>query len=95
MERREAKLLFVWSQMIVSDELKRRKRATALAFFDFVEVGLAHPTLDCCCCLLSVEVGLELSVALASRCSSWLALDAACPAMKTLASLLTVNQGQG
>ena len=37
-ERWEAKLCFCWSQMIVADELKRRKRALSLVFFDFVEV---------------------------------------------------------
>lgn len=30
-------MIFIWSQMIVTDELKRRKRATGLMFFDFVE----------------------------------------------------------
>lgn len=38
-ERPEAKLTFVWSQLLVTDELKRRKRATSLTFFDLVEVG--------------------------------------------------------
>ena len=37
MERREAKLIFAWSQMLVVDELKRRKRAVGLTFWDFVE----------------------------------------------------------
>ena len=37
MERRDIKLLFVWSQMLVTDELRRRKRAVGLMFFDFVE----------------------------------------------------------
>jgi hypothetical protein len=36
--RKEAKLIFVWSQAMVSDELKKRKRAVGLMFFDFVEV---------------------------------------------------------
>ncbi|GFH12474.1 predicted protein, partial [Haematococcus lacustris] len=36
-EKRDAKLLFSWSQMVVSDELRRRKRAVGLMFFDFVE----------------------------------------------------------
>ncbi|GAX75748.1 hypothetical protein CEUSTIGMA_g3191.t1 [Chlamydomonas eustigma] len=36
-ERRDAKLLFGWSQMLVTDELKRRKRTTGLLFYDFVE----------------------------------------------------------
>ena len=31
------KLIFVWSQMLVIDELKLRKRAVGLMFFDFVE----------------------------------------------------------
>lgn len=31
------KLLFFYSQAIVSDELKRRKRAVGLVFFDFLE----------------------------------------------------------
>ena len=31
------KLIFAWSQMLVTDELKRRKRAVGLMFFDFVE----------------------------------------------------------
>ena len=29
--------MFMWSQMLVADELKRRKRAVGLMFFDFVE----------------------------------------------------------
>ncbi len=33
----EGKLVFVWSQSIVCDELKKRKRAVGLMFFDFVE----------------------------------------------------------
>ncbi len=37
MERRDAKLLFIWSQAVVIDELKNRKRAVGLMFFDFVE----------------------------------------------------------
>ena len=37
LERKEAKLIFVWSQIMVADELKRRKRAVGLVFFDFVE----------------------------------------------------------
>ncbi len=36
-EYREVKMIYIWSQMIVTDELKRRKRATSLMFFDFVE----------------------------------------------------------
>ena len=31
------KLIFAWSQMLVTDELKRRKRAVGLMFFDFIE----------------------------------------------------------
>ncbi len=34
---REIKMIFAWSQMLVSDELKRRKRAISLQFFDFLE----------------------------------------------------------
>ena len=37
LDRQAAKLLFFYSQAIVSDELKRRKRAVGLFFFDFVE----------------------------------------------------------
>eukprot|EP00798_Chlamydomonas_sp_ICE-L_P017102 gene17102-23399_t len=37
LERREAKLIFAWSQLIVPDELKRRKKAISLTFFDLVE----------------------------------------------------------
>jgi hypothetical protein len=37
LDRQEAKLLFFWSQCLVSDELKRRKRAVGLVFFDFIE----------------------------------------------------------
>lgn len=36
-ERREIKLIFGWSQLIVTDELKRRRRAMSLTLFDFVE----------------------------------------------------------
>lgn len=42
LERKEAKLIFVWSQLIVTDELRRRKRAVGLLFLDFVEVRLPH-----------------------------------------------------
>jgi hypothetical protein len=38
LQKPEAKLLFCWSQLLVTDELKRRKRALALTVFDFVEV---------------------------------------------------------
>ena len=34
---RDMKLIFAWSQMLVTDELKRRKRAVGLMFFDFIE----------------------------------------------------------
>ncbi|GMH44651.1 hypothetical protein BSKO_12603 [Bryopsis sp. KO-2023] len=37
MEKREAKLIFAWSQMTVVDELKKRQRAVSLMFFDFIE----------------------------------------------------------
>jgi hypothetical protein len=30
-------MIFAWSQMLVSDELKRRKRAISLTLFDLVE----------------------------------------------------------
>ncbi|KAG2424357.1 hypothetical protein HXX76_014566 [Chlamydomonas incerta] len=36
-ERREAKLIFGWSQALVTDELRRRQRAVSLTFWDFVE----------------------------------------------------------
>lgn len=36
-----AKLLYCWSQMTVTDELRRRQRSVSLAFFDFIE-GLAR-----------------------------------------------------
>ena len=35
--RREAKLIFTQSQMLVTNELKHRKRAVGLMFFDFLE----------------------------------------------------------
>ncbi len=37
MEYREAKLIFAWSQMLVTDELKSRKRQTSLTLFDLIE----------------------------------------------------------
>ena len=37
-EKREAKLIFAWSQMIIIDELKKRHRAVSLMLFDFIEV---------------------------------------------------------
>ena len=37
LQSRDMKLIFVWSQMLVIDELKVRKRAVGLKFFDFVE----------------------------------------------------------
>jgi hypothetical protein len=37
-EKRDAKLTFCWSQMAVTDELRRRKRAVALTPFDLAEV---------------------------------------------------------
>ena len=46
LERKEAKLIFVWSQLIVTDELRRRKRAVGLLFLDFVEVRLLHRRLQ-------------------------------------------------
>ncbi|KAG2452449.1 hypothetical protein HYH02_002691 [Chlamydomonas schloesseri] len=36
-ERREAKLIYGWSQALVTDELRRRQRAVSLTFWDFVE----------------------------------------------------------
>ncbi|PNH03764.1 hypothetical protein TSOC_010138 [Tetrabaena socialis] len=36
-ERREAKLIFAWSQALVTDELRRRQRAVSLVLFDFIE----------------------------------------------------------
>lgn len=34
----DARLIFGWSQMVVTDELKKRQRAVSLLNFDFVEV---------------------------------------------------------
>ncbi|KAG2491392.1 hypothetical protein HYH03_010183 [Edaphochlamys debaryana] len=36
-ERREAKLVFAWSQSLVTDELRRRQRAVSLQPWDFIE----------------------------------------------------------
>lgn len=36
-----AKLIYCWSQLAVTDELRRRQRSVSLAFFDFIE-GLAR-----------------------------------------------------
>ncbi|GLI68136.1 hypothetical protein VaNZ11_012472 [Volvox africanus] len=35
--RREAKLIFAWSQSLVTDELRRRQRAVSLTLWDFIE----------------------------------------------------------
>jgi hypothetical protein len=39
----DARLLFFWSQSVVRDELKSRKRAVSLLFFDFVEARALLP----------------------------------------------------
>ncbi|KAG2501783.1 hypothetical protein HYH03_000283 [Edaphochlamys debaryana] len=36
-ERREAKLVYAWSQALVTDELRRRQRAVSLTLWDFIE----------------------------------------------------------
>ncbi|KXZ55497.1 hypothetical protein GPECTOR_2g1046 [Gonium pectorale] len=36
-ERREAKLIYAWSQCVVTDELRRRQRAVSLTLWDFIE----------------------------------------------------------
>lgn len=36
-EFREVRLIFAWSQLVVTDELIRRKRALSLTFMDFIE----------------------------------------------------------
>ncbi len=41
-ERREAKLIYGWSQALVTDELRRRQRAVSLTFWDFVEVRACY-----------------------------------------------------
>ena len=58
-ERREAKLIYCWSQALVTDELRRRQRAVSLTFWDFVEVRL---------CGASCGLG-RVSIASIGRCS--------------------------
>eukprot|EP00983_Pelagomonas_calceolata_P083920 1156257-Pelagomonas_calceolata.AAC.1 len=38
LDKRDAKLIFSWSQLSVLDELKKRKRTVALTQWDFIEV---------------------------------------------------------
>lgn len=40
----EARLLFVWGQSVVKDELKKRQRAVSLVLFDFVEARPCLPS---------------------------------------------------
>lgn len=48
-DRRDAKLIFGFSQMTVIDELKRRHRAISWVFFDFLEVRLrSKPKVPMC-----------------------------------------------
>lgn len=43
--KREAKLIFKWSQTLAIDELQRRQRAVSLTFCDFLEVRCTNHVL--------------------------------------------------